>query len=129
MVFIFVSQSKSFMITESKVTENFCIADDFCKEFEIEMAKDALASTSISSAIFKHYYLGCVCQHRRHLFPKTFSYNRFVELIPRCFIALAMFPKLVCFGKCSGISFWILCLVKPNERRLTVLSMIYRQLV
>lgn len=27
------------MITESKVTENFCIADDFCKEFEIEMAK------------------------------------------------------------------------------------------
>ena len=39
------------MITESKVTENFCIADDFCKEFEIEMAKNALASTSISSAI------------------------------------------------------------------------------
>lgn len=27
------------MITESKVTEKFCIADDFCKEFEIEMAK------------------------------------------------------------------------------------------
>ena len=27
------------MITESKVTEIFCIADDFCKEFELEMAK------------------------------------------------------------------------------------------
>lgn len=27
------------MITESKVTEIFCIADDFCKEFEVEMAK------------------------------------------------------------------------------------------
>ncbi len=27
------------MITESKVTEIFCIADDFCKEFEIEVAK------------------------------------------------------------------------------------------
>jgi hypothetical protein len=27
------------MITESKVTEIFCIADDFCKEFEAEMAK------------------------------------------------------------------------------------------
>ena len=26
------------MITESKVTEIFCIADDFCKEFEVEMA-------------------------------------------------------------------------------------------
>ncbi len=24
------------MITESKVTEIFCIADDFCKEFEVE---------------------------------------------------------------------------------------------
>ena len=27
------------MITESKVTEIFGIADDFCKEFEVEMAK------------------------------------------------------------------------------------------
>ena len=27
------------MITESKITEIFCIADDFCKEFEVEMAK------------------------------------------------------------------------------------------
>lgn len=27
------------MITDSKVTEIFCIADDFCKEFEVEMEK------------------------------------------------------------------------------------------
>ena len=27
------------MITDSKITEIFCIADDFCKEFEVEMAK------------------------------------------------------------------------------------------
>lgn len=33
------------MITESKVTEIFCIADDFCKEFGAEMAKKALPST------------------------------------------------------------------------------------
>ncbi|WP_262367567.1 hypothetical protein [Bacteroides pyogenes] len=33
------------MITESKVTEIFCIADDFCKEFEAETAKNALPST------------------------------------------------------------------------------------
>ena len=32
------------MITESKVTEIFCIADDFCKEFDGEMAKNALPS-------------------------------------------------------------------------------------
>lgn len=30
------------MITESKVTEIFCVADDFCKEFEVEMAKNSL---------------------------------------------------------------------------------------
>ncbi len=33
------------MITESKVTEIFCIADDFCKEFEVEMAKNVLPSS------------------------------------------------------------------------------------
>ncbi len=27
------------MITESKVTEIFCVADDFCKEFEAENGK------------------------------------------------------------------------------------------
>lgn len=54
---------------------------------------------------FKHYYLGYVCQHWRHLFPKTFSYNRFVEVMPRCFIAFTMFLRLACFGQCSGISF------------------------
>jgi len=34
------------MITESKVTEIFCIADDFCKEFEVEMSKNALSSSA-----------------------------------------------------------------------------------
>ena len=34
------------MITESKVTEIFCIADDFCKEFELEMAKNTLPSSA-----------------------------------------------------------------------------------
>lgn len=30
------------MITESKVIEIFCIADDFCKEFDAEVAKNAI---------------------------------------------------------------------------------------
>ena len=34
------------MITESKVTEIFCIADDFCKEFEVEMVKKSLPSSA-----------------------------------------------------------------------------------
>ncbi|MCM1290668.1 MAG: hypothetical protein NC201_00290 [Prevotella sp.] len=36
------------MIIESKVAEIFCIADDFCKEFEAEMAKNALSSISVA---------------------------------------------------------------------------------
>lgn len=118
------------VITESKVTEIFCIADDFCKEYEAEMAKHALLSSpdapkrrrkrmmSDAEVItilicfhfnsfrnFKHYYQGCVRQHWKHLFPKTFSYSRFVEVMPRCFIAMVMFLKLACFGRCTGISF------------------------
>ena len=118
------------MITEDKVSEIFCIADDFCKEFDKEIEKNALPAPdgtvrrrrkrmmSDSEIItilicfhfntyrnFKHYYLGCVCIHWRHLFPRTFSYSRFVEVMPRCFVAMTMFLNLACFGKCSGISF------------------------
>ena len=118
------------MITEDKVTEIFCIADDFCKEFDVEMAKNSQPSTSeapkrrrkrmmsdaevITILIcfhfntyrnFKHYYLACVCGHWKNLFPRTFSYNRFVEIMPRCFVAMTMFLKLACFGECTGISF------------------------
>lgn len=119
------------MITEDKVTEIFCIADDFCKEFYAEIEKHALPepsdgkkrrnrATRMSDAEmitimiafhynsfrnFKHYYCQCVCRHWSHLFPDTLSYNRFVELQSRCFVALVLFLKLACFGKCTGITF------------------------
>ncbi len=88
------------MITEDKVTEIFCIADDFCKDFEREIVKNTLNSGSgaqkrrrkrkmsdaevITILIcfhfntfrnFKHYYLGCVCMRWRNMFPETFSYS------------------------------------------------------
>ena len=115
------------MITESNVTEIFCIADDFCKEFEVEMAKNVLPSSPSASKRrrkrmmsdaevitilicfhfntyrnFKHYYLSCVCGQGKHLFPRRFSYNRFVEIMPRCFVALTMFLRLACFGQCTA---------------------------
>ena len=117
------------MISEDKITEIFCIADDFCKEFEQEYSKMAVSASAgrtrrrkrtmsdaevITVLIafhfntyrnFKHYYLGAVCITWKHLFPKTFSYNRFVEVMPRCFAALVMFLQLACFGRCTGISF------------------------
>lgn len=118
------------MITESKVTEIFCIVDDFCKEYESEIVKNSLpASTernhrnrkgrmSDSEIItiliwfrsntfrnFKHYYLFYVARHLKHCSPDLLSYNRFVEVESRTAVPLALFLQLSCFGECTGISF------------------------
>ena len=117
------------MITEDKVTEIFCMADDFCKLFDAMMAKYTLKpvnkrkyhrSSTMSKAeimlimilfhdsgyrCLKHFYLEKVCRHLRHLFPKVVSYNRFVELQVDVAIPLALFIKKVLLGKCTGISF------------------------
>ena len=117
------------MITEDKVTELFCMADDFCKFFDAMMEKYTLKSdkkrryhrdtTMLKAEIMlimipfqdsgyrclKHFYLEKVCKHLRHLFPKVVSYNRFVELEKEVAIPLALFIKKVLLGKCTGISF------------------------
>ena len=85
------------MITEDKVTELFCIADDFCKFFDAMMSKytikeakkrayhrDSTLSKSEVMLILilfhdsgyrclKHFYIEKVCRHMRHLFPKVVS--------------------------------------------------------
>ena len=99
------------MITEDKVfrklketPEIICIADDFCKVFDAQMAKYTFkaerkrkyhresrmskAEIMVIMILFhssgyrclKHFYLEKVCKHMRHLFPEVVSYNRFVEL-------------------------------------------------
>jgi hypothetical protein len=50
---------------------------------------------------FKHYYKEIVCGYWKDLFPKSLSYNRFLELQQRCFVVFALFLK----EKCTGISF------------------------
>ena len=88
------------MITEDKVTELFCIADDFCKFFDAMMEKYTLKAdkkrqyhrkSTMSKAeimvimilfhdsgyrCLKHFYIEKVCRYMRHLFPKVVSYNR-----------------------------------------------------
>lgn len=117
------------MIAEDKVTELFCMADDFCKFFDAMMKKYTLKSdnkrayhrdsTMSKSEIMlimilfhdsgyrclKHFYVEKVCKHLRHLFPKVVSYNRFVELEKQVAVPLALFIKKVLLGKCTGISF------------------------
>lgn len=41
------------MITEDKVTEIFCLADDFCKFFDIQMAKYTIKSEKSANTIEK----------------------------------------------------------------------------
>ena len=95
------NETKNFaMITEDKDTEIFCIADDFCKVFDAQMAKYTFkaerkrkyhresrmskAEIMVIMILFhssgyrclKHFYLEKVCKHMRHLFPEVVSYNR-----------------------------------------------------
>ena len=84
------------MITEDKVTELFCMADDFCKFFDAMMEKYTLKSgtkrryhrdSTMSKAeimlimilfhdsgyrCLKHFYLEKVCRHLRHLSQRLF---------------------------------------------------------
>ena len=90
------------MFPESKVTEIYCMADDFCKEFTLQQEKymikdmktmhrnkpNRMSDAEIMVILilfhsggfrcFKHYYKEYVCKHLKHLFPRQVSYNRFV---------------------------------------------------
>ena len=91
------------MISKDKVTEIFCIIDDFCKEYDAEIEKNSLkapdgrkhrhrkglmSDAEVMSILvyfhfntfrnFKHYYLFFVKTHLADLFPNQLSYNRFV---------------------------------------------------
>ncbi len=117
------------MLSADKVNEIFCIADDFCKEFDKSIEKNSLradgkkhrnrkgqmADSEIMTILicfhfntyrnFKHYYLSYVKGYLKDCFPKAVSYNRFVELESRVAVQMAMFLELFCFGECTGISF------------------------
>ena len=95
------------MFSEAKVTEIYCMADDFCKEFALQQKKymvedqshkhrnkpNRMSDSEIMVILilfhsggfrcFKHYYKEYVCKHLSHLFPSPVSYNRFVELEKR----------------------------------------------
>ena len=88
------------MFPESKVTEIYCMADDFCKEFTFQQEKymiddkktkhrnkpNRMSDAEIMVILilfhsggfrcFKHYYKEYVCKHLKHLFPRQVSYNR-----------------------------------------------------
>ncbi len=57
------------MITEDKVMEICCMADDFCKFFDAMMAKYALESTAKRT----HHRDSTIVQGRDHAHPDIFS--------------------------------------------------------
>lgn len=108
------------------LTALYCLMDDFCKKHEAALNQRLLAEgkikrvrpTGLSLAElmtlvvhfhqlryrqFKAFYLHHVSVHLRAAFPTLPSYNRCVELLPRCAHALgALFETIK--GKCSGLS-------------------------
>ena len=120
------------MISRDKITEIFCMADDFCKLYDRFIKANGLApkrdkskrkyhrDPRMSSAeiitimilfhlsgykCFKHFYINEVQKHMTDIFPKTVAYNRFTELERTVVIPFILFVKRCCMGKCTGISF------------------------
>ena len=57
------------MISKCEITEIFYLCDEFSKEFDLSGTRN-----------LKHFYQFYVCKHLGGNFPKSVSYNRFVEL-------------------------------------------------
>ena len=118
------------MFTEDKVTEIFCMADDFCKFFDAMMKKYTIkearkrnyhrdgtlskAEVMVIMILFhnsgyrclKHFYLEHVCKRLRHLFPEVVSYNRFVELEKEVAIPLPCSSKRCCLANAQASALW-----------------------
>ena len=114
------------MITKDKVTEIFCIIDEFDKNLDGELKKNLhlpnqngngkryrnrkgrLSESEVMTILicyhfgtyrnFKEYYQNCIrgCFHKE--FPNAVSYNRFVELMPRVFCKKMLFMITGCWS-------------------------------
>jgi hypothetical protein len=113
------------MINFDKITDIFCTVDEFCTEFEIftqpfllgnpPKKKPKMTNSEVITIMilfqlsgfrtFKHFYIYYVQKHMQNEFPKTVSYNRFVELMQSNLMSLTMFAKTCSLGSCTGISF------------------------
>ena len=118
------------MLSSHKVTEIFFIIDEFDKNFEKIVSdhslvqntdlkqrnrKSTLSDSEVMTILIlfhsghyrdlKHYYINHVKKHMKDEFPQTVSYNRFVELQKKVVVKLAIFLKMFCLGKCTGISY------------------------
>ena len=115
---------------ENKVTEIFFYVDEFCNEFNKTITKYQLSNKTsknkrnkpcrmhdsevITIMILFHlssyrnikkFYTCHVLKYMKSEFPKTVSYNRFVELQQKALLPMTLFLKMTRLGGCTGISF------------------------
>jgi len=105
------------MLTQDKITEIYCIADEFCKNFDQEVKKISeegkhtrnrsceMSESEIMTILimyhfggfdnFKFYYQHYIYIHLKRNSPKTLSYSRFVQLESRVFISMMFFLATV----------------------------------
>ena len=113
------------MICFDKITDIFCIVDEFCVNFQDSTSsfiignkpkrKPRMSTSEIITIYmlfhlsgfrcFKHFYIFYVQKHLQSEFPNTVSYNRFVELMQSVIMPMTIFAKTCCLGSCTGISF------------------------
>ncbi len=113
------------MFYNVEITEIYCRIDDFLKIFNKTLEKSTIGtkrkrkSTMSQSEVitimilfqlsgfrtFKGFYKNYILKHMISEFPKTVSYNRFVELKKQAVLPLSIFAKTVINGQCTGISF------------------------
>ena len=113
-----------------KVTEFFVKADDFCKEFALQLEnrpfledssvkrrnrKGNLSDSEMMSIYllfhfgqftsFKHFYNQYVCKHLTDLFPTLISYERFNARQDRILLPLMLYLKYRVLGNSRGINY------------------------
>jgi hypothetical protein len=126
------AKNRYHMFVDDKITEIFCKCDEFYKLFVVELRKHQVeegctrtkrkyhrdGNLSIPEVMtilimfhnsgykyLKHFYLNEIAKNRGDLFPKTVSYNRFVELQKEAMLPLAVMLKKKLLSQCTGISF------------------------
>jgi len=112
-----------------KITEIYVTFDDFYKEFEKEIKKHLIESSSekkrnrkgklsdseIASIVilfhfghftnFKHFYIHFVQAQLPDMFPDLVSYERFTHIQQKIAVPFMLFLKLCCLGSSRGINY------------------------
>ena len=137
-------------MNNANLVEIFCILDEFCKYLESELKKRAIESDPekvrrnrkpimsdseimLIMILFhtyrfrdlKSFYTMYICKHMKSEFPRTLSYNRFVERQSKVGVHLLLFLQTCALGQCTGISIidstpLVVCHIKREHNNKTM---------